>query len=233
MTRARSRSVLALCALTALLSGPARPEAAGSAGPRTNDAVREILSLAGDPVAGAASYRACAACHGADGSGRSDGTFPRLAGQHRSVIVKQLVDIQEGRRSNPVMEHFAETLIDGREIADLAAYVETLPRPPENGTGDGRALEEGRRTYGRDCSDCHGERGEGDAERFTPVLAGQHYAYLLRQARAIAAGRRGNAHAAMRRRVADYSDAQLQAVIDYASRLPGLRRSAAPADGTP
>jgi cytochrome c553 len=59
------------------------------------------------------------------------------------------------------------------------------------------------------------------------MLAGQHEAYLLRQIRAIAGGRRDNAHPEMQRRVSRYTDAQLQAVVDFAARLPGPERAAA------
>ena len=80
------------------------------------------------------------------------------------------------------------------------------------------------RLYRSDCQECHGVRGEGDAERFVPVLAGQHYPYLLRQVRAIAGGRRGNASRSMERHARPYSDAELQAVVDFASRLDATRR---------
>jgi cytochrome c553 len=190
--------------------------------------VRRVLALDGDPVAGEAAYEGCAVCHLPNGRGRPDGTFPQLAGQHREVIVKQLVDIREGRRSNPLMAPYAEALIDEREIADVAAYIETLPAPPAalQRTGEADpATTAGGALYQRDCSGCHGARGEGHAQRFVPVLAGQHEAYLLRQIRAIAAGRRANAHPVMQRAVSDYDDAELEAVVRHAVGLPGPERS--------
>jgi cytochrome c553 len=159
-------------------------------------------------------------CHLPDAAGRADGTFPSLAGQHRSVIVKQLVDIRESRRSNPIMLPHAQALLDAREIDDVAAYLASLPLPAEPGRGKGDDLERGAQLYDRDCTTCHGAGGDGDATRAIPVLRGQHYAYLLRQIRAIAAGRRGNAHSEMQSRIRDYRDAELRAVVDYASRLP-------------
>jgi cytochrome c553 len=192
---------------------------------------REVLALEGSPEAGASTWQRCAVCHGRDGAGSDDGTFPQLAGQHRSVVVKQLVDIREGRRRNAVMEPFARQLIDAREIADVAAYVEALPIPRDNGKGPGVDPERGARLYGRDCATCHGRRGEGDAARFVPVLAGQHYRYLLRQIRAIAGGRRQNAHPSMIERTATYSDADLQAVVDHASRLEWPERQAPAPEG--
>jgi cytochrome c553 len=187
-------------------------------------AVLQALELEGDPESGARAYEACAVCHLPSGAGRSDGTFPQLAGQHRSVIIKQLVDIRDGRRSNPVMLPYAIALLDGQEIADVATYIERLPVPNGNGSGAGTDLARGERLYRSDCQECHGVRGEGDAERFVPVLSGQHYSYLLRQVRAIAGGRRGNASRSMERHARPYSDAELQAVVDFASRLDATRR---------
>lgn len=205
-----ARAVLvALAAGLALAAEPAR----GS----------DLAALAreGDPRSGERAYASCAVCHLPDAAGRPDGTFPRLAGQHRSVLVKQLVDIRDGRRRNPVMEPWAHALVDDREIADVAAYVASLPLPEAVGRGDGEDLERGARLYARDCAECHGERGEGAEQAFVPVLAGQHYAYLLRQLRTIAAARRANSHPDMPARVSRYTDAELRAVVDHASRLPG------------
>jgi cytochrome c553 len=216
--------VLAVAAASAMRAADPAP----ADDPAVSPSVREVLSREGDAEAGERAYQSCAVCHLKDGGGRPDGTFPQLAGQHREVIVKQLVDIREGRRHNPIMEPFADALLDAQEIADVAAYIETLPVPvPAEPPQVASDLEGGRRLYERDCQGCHGARGEGDPERFVPMLAGQHEAYLLRQIRAIAGGRRDNAHPEMQRRVSRYTDAQLQAVVDFAARLPGPERAAA------
>jgi cytochrome c553 len=119
------------------------------------------------------------------------------------------------------MASYARALLDAQEIADVAAYVATLPIPRDQGLGEGRELPRGGRLYGRDCARCHGAAGEGDAARIVPALRGQHYAYLLRQVRSISSGLRGNAHPEMASVVAGYSDAELRAVVDYAARLGG------------
>jgi cytochrome c553 len=146
----------------------------------------EALDLPGDVERGEEAYEVCGACHLPSGAGRPDGTFPQLAGQHTTVLIKQIADIREGRRDNPIMYPFAKTLVDPQELADVAAYVETLPIPRDNGKGPGTNLEEGEQLYQRDCVKCHQAHGEGDAAQFYPVLAGQHYKYLLRQIRDIA-----------------------------------------------
>ena len=184
--------------------------------------LRQAVAYPGDPQRGEVAYAACATCHLADGVGRPDGTFPQLAGQHATVIIKQLVDIRSGRRENPLMLPYARHLTGPEEIADIAAYLEALPAPRQNGIGPGTDLETGATLFQRDCARCHGTRGEGHARRFVPAVAGQHYAYMLRQIRAIGAGLRGNAHPEMVALVSRYSDEELQALVDYASRLdPG------------
>jgi cytochrome c553 len=154
-----------------------------------------------------------------DGAGRPDGTFPQLAGQHSSVIIKQLIDIREGRRANPLMLPYANRLSGSQEIADVALYVNLLPVSTRNGKGTGEDLPLGAELYRRDCAACHGVQGEGDAARFIPALASQHYGYMLRQIRDIGAGRRGNAHPDMVSLLGGYSDAEFMALVDYASRI--------------
>jgi cytochrome c553 len=185
--------------------------------PAVVDPTAEALRLSGDPQAGAQLYQTCAVCHLPSGAGRDDGTFPRLAGQHASVIIKQVIDIREGRRRDPVMHPYVE-LGGLQEIADVAAYIATLPPVDGAGTGDGAELARGRELYARDCARCHGARGEGDAAGLVPALSEQHYAYLLRQLRYIAGGRRRDAHPEMVAAARPYTDAELRAVADYLSR---------------
>lgn len=179
----------------------------------------EALQRKGNVTDGKVAYEVCAACHLASGSGRPDGSFPQLAGQHATVLIKQIADIRAGRRDNPIMAPFAARLVDPQELADVAAYIQALPIPPANGVGPGTNLALGEQLYARDCVACHGDRGQGDAARFYPMLAGQHYEYLLRQIRDVAARRRRNANPDMVKIVAVYKDEELQAVVDYASRL--------------
>jgi cytochrome c553 len=186
----------------------------------------EALELRGDATRGEEAYEVCSACHLPSGAGRPDGTFPQLAGQHATVLIKQMADIRAGRRDNPIMYPFAITLVDPQELADVAAYLQTLPIPTGNGQGPGTDLATGERLYKRDCVQCHGPQGEGDVAKFYPVLAGQHYEYMLRQIRDIAALRRRNANPDMVKVVKEYKDAELQAVVDYMSRLHWPERTA-------
>jgi cytochrome c553 len=185
----------------------------------------EALELKGDAKRGEEAYEVCGACHLPSGAGRPDGTFPQLAGQHSTVLIKQMADIRAGRRDNPIMYPFAVTLVDPQELADVAAYLQTIPIPPGHGTGPGTDLARGKELYDRDCVQCHGKQGEGNEENFYPVLAGQHYEYMLRQIRDIAGLRRRNANPDMVKVVKAYDEAELQAVVDYMSRLEWPERA--------
>jgi cytochrome c553 len=220
LPRPSAARVLLLIASTAPLA-----LAIGAADDGFEPELRAALALEADTERGRSAYEACAVCHGPDAEGRPDGTFPRLAGQHAGVIMKQLVDMRTRRRENPIMHPYAERLMDAQEIADVSGFVSALPPPSKIGTGPGSDLAAGERLFRRDCQSCHGAHAEGDAARFIPSLAGQHYGYLLRQIREIGAGRRGNAHPDMERLVARYRDAELKALVDYASRVKPIARS--------
>ena len=175
-------------------------------------AVEEWLSWAatGDAAAGEAEFEFCRGCHRDAGAGRPNGSYPRLAGQHASVMVKQIDDIRSGRRQNHRMLPFVDqTVLDRQQVADVAAYLQAQPVTADNGKGPGTDLERGRRLYERDCARCHGAAGEGDARAIVPRLSGQHYLYLLREARAIRDGSRGNGDAEMVELIVGYNDADL------------------------
>jgi cytochrome c553 len=179
----------------------------------------EALKLKGDVKRGEEAFEVCSACHLPSAAGRPDGTFPQLAGQHPTVIIKQMADIRAGLRDNPIMYPFAATLVDPQELADVAAYIQTLKVPHDNGRGPGTDLETGKKLYARDCESCHMKNGEGDEKKFYPVLAGQHYKYMLRQATEIRDGKRRNANPDMVKVIKTYSDKEIDAIVDYMSRL--------------
>ncbi|MDM8547893.1 c-type cytochrome [Candidatus Venteria ishoeyi] len=166
-------------------------------------------------------YEVCSACHLTEGWGMTDGTFPQLAGQHRSVLVKQLADIRALNRDNPTMYPFAkkESIGGVQEMADVTEYIAKLPMNPNNGVGAGDNLAHGEKLYKDNCVKCHGENGEGMADKYYPRIHGQHYKYMLRQFEWIRDGKRRNANPDMVKQIKGFSDADMAAVIDYVSRV--------------
>ncbi len=182
----------------------------------------QMLALAhkADPANGKEAYEVCRGCHQADASGRGDAIYPQLAGQHASVLIKQMVDVRAGLRDNPKMHPFvAEWVVSTEEVADIAAYLSALPIPTTNDKGDGTALSRGQVLYDKDCAGCHGARGQGKAAEFYPRVASQHYSYLVHESRLIRDGGRRNANPEMVKVIKGYADADIMAVSDYLSRL--------------
>jgi cytochrome c553 len=106
-----------------------------------------------------------------------------------------------------------------QEIADVAAYVAQLPMTPHNGLGPGTDLALGERLYEENCVDCHGPAGEGDVKEHIPAVAGQHYAYLMRQFEDIREGRRRNSDPKMVEQIQGFTPEEQAAVLDYTARL--------------
>lgn len=181
----------------------------------------EALHLVGDPERGLEVYEVCSACHMPEGWGLKDGTFPQLAGQHPTVLIKQLADIRALNRDNPTMYPFAlpEQIGGPQALADVVAYMAKLPMNPDNGVGPGTDLEHGKKLYEENCTRCHGANGEGDNEKFYPRIQAQHYNYIVRQFREIKDGKRRNANPDMVKQVQEFSERDLLAVCDYASRI--------------
>jgi cytochrome c553 len=216
-----SSSPLSLIALFAVL-GTAMAQTPDPRLTRDQEFV-DAARLEPDLGRGARLFDTCAACHGADGRGTADGQVPAIAGQHGSVLLKQLTDFRNEQRHDQRMRHFADAqhLPGPQDLTDVAAYVASLPRFPPTATsiGDGATLGEGASVYFRECERCHGPLGQGNLLLRRPRLAGQHYLYLLKQMEDTANDRRPGMDRAHVARLKNMSAAQLRGVADYLSRL--------------
>jgi cytochrome c553 len=144
-----------------------------------------------------AAYAHCASCHLHDGSGRPDGSIPRLSGQRRSVLENKLYRLRAGIMRMPVMDAFARALAPN-DIAEIAAYLSEMPEPtitPSNATKEERA--QGASLYAEHCASCHGANGEGQDGLFASRLCGQYAGYLNRRLAEVTARTRGDADAIM------------------------------------
>ena len=177
----------------------------------------------------------CISCHGPTGLGDEGGTYPRLAGQLASAVIKQFADIRSLQRDSMTMypftdpsmisdvaeEIFEEPRDAAQVLADIAAYLPTMGKmnTKPTVTGDGKNLDKGRSLYEKDCAACHGAKGEGNSEKVYPMISGQNFKYMVRQFKDIIDDKRKNANQEMADKIKKYSEDDINAVLDFASRL--------------
>ena len=200
--------LLLLMPMLALAAGNARRELA------------DALKATPDRAHGEQLFAQCMSCHGVDGGGEADGSTPRIAGQHYRVLLKQLVDFRYGTRWDFRMEGMADRhhLAGAQDLADVAAYVSELKQPGKRGIGSGEFAADGARIFAAECQSCHGAQAEG-TKAGVPRLAGQHYAYLMRQMYDAVDGRRPALSQLHSKRLAPLDFEQVRAVSDFLARI--------------
>jgi cytochrome c553 len=209
--------VVSLWSAAAMAQAPAWNEDKGE--------LKAVLEAKGDVKRGEASFEQCVGCHRADASGRVSGAYPRLSGQHANVLKKQIVDIRSGLRNNPKMVPFiGDHVLDAFQIADVATYLSGLPISEANGKGPGTLLAKGKELFEKDCAECHGAKGQGSDPKFYPMVAGQHFKYLLRESTFIRDGDRRNANPDMVKVIKPYTSGDLEAVSDYMASLAAPKK---------
>jgi cytochrome c553 len=208
------------------------PVLAGAASPVARD-LAQATGARPNPEHGAELFTQCVSCHGGNGAGQTDGSTPRIAGQHYPVLLKELVDFRHGKRWDFRMEEHAKEhfLTTPKDIADVAAFVAELDGGGEHGIGDGIHGSDGARLFGARCASCHGANGAGSAREVVPRLGGQHYAYLMRQMYDAVDGRRPTLQLVHPSKIASLDFEQVRAVADYLSRIEWetTQETAAPA----
>jgi cytochrome c553 len=181
---------------------------------------------AGDAVAGQAKVAVCGACHGPDGNSLVP-IFPKLAGQGERYLLKELQDIQAGRRVVPEMTGQLTNLA-AQDLADIAAFyagqTANVGAPDPALAAQGAALYQGGRldTGLPACSACHGPDGAGLAAAGFPQLRGQQGAYTLKQLSSFRSGARNDDGdtAIMRTVASKLTDSDITALAAY---IQGLR----------
>jgi cytochrome c553 len=137
------------------------------------------------------------------------------------VLIKQLMDIRSSLRVNQEMKDYMfDSDLTLQDFADMAAYLQALPVVGKIAQGPPELVPRGKARYASDCAGCHGEHGEGREELFYPMLASQHYSYLLREMDLILNGERGNSNPAMPAILGKLSADDKRAVAAYLAQLP-------------
>jgi len=171
----------------------------------------------------------CAACHGSQGEGVAGA--PRLAGQPRAYLEKQLRSYADGSRRNPAMEAMAKAL-SPQEMAGFAAYYAQIDAPAarvgrvlgganvQAERGRALALEGDQTRQVQACINCHGPGGNAQPPAI-PYLAGLDAGYLVAALHAWKDGTRKNdAGAQMATAVRGMTAEDITAVAFYYAGLP-------------
>ncbi len=144
------------------------------------------------------SVPACSSCHGEKAMGNDDMGTPRLANIGYVYVVKQLTNFAEDKRTpqglGAAMNGFAKSLTE-QEKRDLAAYVNSLPKPSKADLSDLAALKTAGQPVGEAykgkilvrygskvsaCQTCHGFDGRG-SDPVYPKIAQQKFVYIVNQ----------------------------------------------------
>lgn len=159
----------------------------------------------------------CESCHGKDGNS-STPKIPSIAGQPVTFLENQLVYFREELRNAPVMQGVAKGMKD-EEITALARHfsarkaTSTATRPPDaDVTEKGRALVEKMH-----CGQCHLPELRGRDQM--PRIAAQREDYLVEAMIGYRDGKRTGADTTMTEALYGLTDADLQALAAYISRL--------------
>ncbi len=143
--------------------------------------------VAGDAAAGKPLYAVCGACHGSQGEGNAALHAPKLSGQDDWYLKQQLKYYKQGIRGThdkdvfgKMMAPMAATLVDDAAIANVVAYIKTLPDNPAPATLK-KSTSDGRNRYVTTCGICHGTNGQGIQAMNAPRLAGMSDWYLVSQ----------------------------------------------------
>lgn len=197
-----------------------------------------VASLAqdikGDANAGQTKNSMCIGCHGIKGYQSSFPEVykvPMISGQNAAYISAALHEYKKGNRKHPTMRSIADTLND-QDIADLAAYYSThgvvtgaeLPaKPAKEPSVEVQAL-----LNKANCASCHGANFSQPIDPSYPKIAGQHADYLFVALKAYKAdngananAKVGRAHPIMGGMAKQYTNAELKAMANYLSSVPG------------
>ena len=144
-----------------------------------------LANAAGNAESGQPLTAICSACHGVDGNSLT-GTFPKLAGQGSSYLVKQMQDIKSGDRVILEMTGMLDAFSD-QQIEDIAAYYSS--QAVLVGEADPELVQLGEALYKAGnaktgvpaCIGCHAPDGSGLSLATFPALGGQHADYIESQ----------------------------------------------------
>jgi len=179
----------------------------------------------------------CAGCHGKNGAGGSEGTYPRLAGLRAKYIARQLRAFKSKERINiPMYPYAIERDLPEPDVLDIARLLSKIELPTRMPELDESAsalqrllaadsvfnvprvrgdVERGEALYEEKCGKCHGKQARGRGS--SPQLAGQHSAYVQRQIELYQKGERSYADERMQTQIETLDEKDIQDLLAYFS----------------
>lgn len=179
--------------------------------------------------------QSCVACHGVNGQGRAALGYPRLAGDSKQYLEKQLDEFLDKQRHNSVMSQIVKQLTP-KQIKTLANFFSrsslSKRRPDTHRNLLRTPATQQQFEYGKEivnhglwakaiprCESCHGPDNGGFLN--APSLAGQSAKYLRSQLLAFKEGRRpGGIDDVMSHIAGNLTTQQINAVALYLSAEP-------------
>lgn len=130
----------------------------------------------------------CARCHGLDGLATEAGT-PHLNAQLETYLGDAMDKLAKGKLPTAIALHVPATL-SATDIADIAGhYARAQAVRPAQAAIDPEKVALGEKVYQNRCFDCHADAGR-EADKGSPLMAGQNLEYLQAQIRLFVNGQR-------------------------------------------
>ncbi|BAN24941.1 c-type cytochrome [Caballeronia insecticola] len=169
-----------------------------------------------DAQAGAAKAAVCSACHGLTGNSTT-ADYPSLAGQTSRYIYLQLRDFKAGRRSDPRMSPMAANLSPD-DMHDLADYFAAQKPTATDFKADPVKVAAGQKKSEEIlCTMCH--LGGFSGQNEIPRVAGQQYAYIVKQLQDFRARKRTNDAGNMTSVSKNLTDEDIENLANYVANL--------------
>jgi len=197
-------------------------------------------------IAGKAKAAMCAGCHGEDGNSLVP-VYPKLAGQHKGYLVKQLQAFKSGARLSPMMAPMAMGL-DDQAIEDISEYYagnkispnyasaaadsdddsDNAKTPEQKKAELESLLAQGSDLYRNGdlktavsaCIACHGPFAEGNKPASYPSLHSQQSEYLIKTLTDFKTGARSKSNENVMHMIAvKMSEQEIKAVAHYISTI--------------
>jgi len=236
LSRVAAALTIATAGLSSALASDALPDP--SHAPWTPASLRAALAAlpTGDAERGRVVNQQffCASCHGDRGQAPTF-NWPHTAGQRGAYTAKMLLDYQRRLRAEnrgAALMHDIAVMLTPQQIADVAAFYETLPAPRDDGTPRPAVSPDALRAAEQlvrkgdpsrlitPCASCHGVRGQGGKFEAS-ALAGQNPQYLARTLLDYQSGLRANdAAKGMRAFAKHLTRDEINALAKYYADLP-------------